>query len=119
MHSVPCLRSYWQARCTSFLTDTAASRSFRCISMAGVEAQLLSLIFSAADVPLRTAAIGFAILALLSTAFVALYCAVTHIWLSQEWRHKAHCFHEWVAGSVPMMLVWCSVSLVIGACSCG
>ena len=82
--------------------------------MAGVEAQLLSLIFSAADVPTRTVAIGFAVLALLSTAFVALYCAVTYIWLRQEWKHKDHCFNEWVAGSLTMMMIWCAVFLVVG-----
>lgn len=82
--------------------------------MAGVEAQLLSLIFSAEDVVIRTVAIGFAVTALLSTAFVALYCAVTYIWLRQEWTHKSHCFDEWVAGSLTMMMIWCGVFLVIG-----
>ena len=82
--------------------------------MAGVEAQLLSLIFSAADVPLRTVAIGFAVLALLSTAFVALYCAVTYIWLRQDWKRKRYRFQDWVAGSLRMMILWCSVFLVVG-----
>ncbi|KIP07328.1 hypothetical protein PHLGIDRAFT_424065 [Phlebiopsis gigantea 11061_1 CR5-6] len=81
--------------------------------MAGVEAQLLSLIFSTVDVPTRTVAIGFAVLALLSTSFVALYCAVTYIWLRQEWKHKDDCFNEWVAGSLTMMMIWCAVFLVV------
>ncbi|GJE92004.1 hypothetical protein PsYK624_081570 [Phanerochaete sordida] len=85
--------------------------------MAGVEAQLLSLIFTAPDGPLRNVALGFSVGALLATAFVALYCAVTYIWLRQEWRHKTHCFNEWVAGSLRMMLIWCSVSLVMGVYS--
>lgn len=82
--------------------------------MAGVEAQLLSLIFSAPDTMLRSSAIGFAVFALLSTAFVALYAAVTYMWLRQDWRHKSHFFEEWVTGSLTMMTRWCGVFLVIG-----
>ncbi|KAJ7457380.1 hypothetical protein FB451DRAFT_1372535 [Mycena latifolia] len=87
--------------------------------MAGVEGQILSIVLSLEDNEsgLKTGALCFAILGVVTTSFAALYSAVTYIWLRGSWSPGPKQFHEWVAGCVGMMVRWCSSFLVVGTYS--
>jgi len=86
--------------------------------MAGVEGQILSIILTLEDGSrLKTGALCFAILGVVTTSFAALYSAVTYIWLRGSWTPGPKQFHEWVAGCVGMMVRWCSSFLVVGTYS--
>lgn len=82
--------------------------------MAGVEAQILVLTFTAQPSLEQTLAICFAFAALFGTTLAALYAAVTFTWLRLEWAQQATRFEEWVSSSVPTMISWTVTGLVIG-----
>ncbi|KAJ7692914.1 hypothetical protein B0H17DRAFT_1132885 [Mycena rosella] len=82
--------------------------------MAGVEGQILSIVLSLEDGSgLKTGALCFAILGVVTTSFAALYSATTYIWLRGSWTPGPKQFHEWVPGCVGMMVRWCSSFLVV------
>ncbi|KAJ7576363.1 hypothetical protein C8J56DRAFT_1171473 [Mycena floridula] len=87
--------------------------------MAGVEGQILSIILSLQGngSRLRTGALCFAILGVVTTSFSALYAAATYIWLRNTWKEGPKKFHEWVAACVGMLIRWCSSFLIAGTYS--
>ncbi|KAI0697159.1 hypothetical protein BC835DRAFT_1339316 [Cytidiella melzeri] len=82
--------------------------------MAGVEAQILCLIFTAQPTIEKTLAVCFGITALFLTSLSALYCAVTYIWLRAEWTPQVCKFDEWVSSSVSAMIAWTGTCIVVG-----
>jgi len=103
----------WFKRVQRILSTLILAGTF----MAGVEAQILCLIFTALPTLEKTMAVCFAVSALFLTSLSALYCAVAYMWLRSEWNCKdeqPHYFDEWVSGSISTMITWCAVSLVIG-----